>query len=129
PEHPLLLSLFTQDYQSLSQQILAERQAGQLPPYTSMALFRAEASTLQYPIEFLNEVAKQLAQVPGLGCFGPFPAPMAKRAGKMRAQLLCQAEQRGLIQRALKPVISIIEQLPSARKVRWSIDIDPQDPF
>ncbi|WP_026309221.1 primosomal protein N' [Kangiella aquimarina] len=129
PEHPLLLNLFTQDYQSLSQQILAEREAGMLPPYASMALFRAEATTLQYPMQFLKDVSQSLHQITGLDCFGPFPAPMAKRAGKMRAQLLCQAQQRGLIQRALKPVISNIEQLPSARKVRWSIDIDPQDPF
>ena len=129
PEHPLLLNLFTQDYQSLSQQILAERQAGLLPPFTSMALFRAEANTLQLPMEFLNQVSELLRQIPGLDCFGPFPAPMTKRAGKMRAQLLLQAEQRGLIQRALKPVISTIEPLTIARKVRWSIDIDPQDPF
>lgn len=129
PEHPLLLNLFTQDYQSLSQQILAEREAGMLPPYASMALFRAEANTLQHPMQFLSEVSQSLRQVAGMDCFGPFPAPMAKRAGKMRAQLLCQAQQRGLIQRALKPVIANVEQLPSARKVRWSIDIDPQDPF
>ena len=129
PEHPLLLNLFTQDYQSLSQQILAEREAGMLPPYASMALFRAEATTLQYPMEFLKEVSQSLRQITGLDCFGPFPAPMTKRAGKMRAQLLCQAQQRGLIQRALKSVISNIEQLSSSRKVRWSIDVDPQDPF
>lgn len=129
PEHPLLLNLFTQDYQSLSQQILAEREAGLLPPYSSMALFRAEATSLQYPMEFLKEVSQSLGRITGMDCFGPFPAPMAKRAGKMRAQLLCQAQQRGLIQRALKPAISQIEQLPSARKVRWSVDIDPQDPF
>ena len=119
PEHPLLLS----------QQILAEREAGLLPPYTSMALFRAEASDLQQPMTFLKEVSRYFGQVEGLDCFGPFPAPMIKRAGKMRAQLLCQSAQRGLIQRSLKPVLSAIEQLPSARKVRWSIDIDPQDPF
>ena len=128
PDHPLLVNLFTQDYQTLSQQVLSERQEAQLPPFAAMAIFRAEASTLERPMSFLNDVKQQLSQT-GLTVYGPFPAPMPKRAGKMRAQLMAQHTERKMLQRLLSPMTPKLEQLQSARKVRWSIDIDPQEVF
>lgn len=128
PDHPLLVNLFTQDYQTLSQQILSEREEAQLPPFAAMAIFRAEANTLELPMTFLNDVKQQLSQT-GLIVYGPFPAPMPKRAGKMRAQLLVQHSERKMLQRLLSPITPHLEQLQTARKVRWSIDIDPQEVF
>ncbi|PXF63970.1 primosomal protein N' [Kangiella spongicola] len=128
PDHPLLVNLFTQDYQTLSRNILAERQEAQLPPYTAMAIFRAEANTLEMPMTFLNDVKQQLKHT-GLSVYGPYPAPMPKRAGKMRAQLMVQHAQRKRLQQALSPITPTLEQLPSSRKVRWSLDIDPQEVF
>jgi primosomal protein N' (replication factor Y) len=55
------------------------------------------------------------------------PAPMARRAGKARGQLLLIAEQRPALQSALTQWMPRIYQLKSARKVRWSIDVDPVD--
>ena len=93
-----------------------------------MAIFRAEANTLELPMTFLNDVKQQLSQT-GLIVYGPFPAPMPKRAGKMRAQLLVQHSERKMLQRLLSPITPHLEQLQTARKVRWSIDIDPQEVF
>ncbi|NVK23025.1 MAG: primosomal protein N' [Kangiellaceae bacterium] len=129
PEHPLLIDLFTQDYQSLSDKILEERQAAMLPPYYSMAILRAEANDLALPMQFLSDVAQKFTGYQQAQCYGPFPAPMPKRAGKMRAQLLVQAADRKTLQSLLTPNIPLIEELPSARKVRWSIDVDPQEVF
>lgn len=128
PDHPLLVNLFTQDYQTLSRNILAERQEAQLPPFTAMAIFRAEANSLEMPMTFLNDVKQQLKQT-NLSVYGPYPAPMPKRAGKMRAQLMVQHAQRKRLQQVLSPITPTLEQLPSARKVRWSLDIDPQEVF
>lgn len=128
PDHPLLINLFTQDYQTLSQKILQEREEGCFPPYAAMAIFRAEASQLELPMTFLNDVKNQLSTT-SLTVFGPFPAPMTKRAGKMRAQLIVQHQQRKVLQNSLAPITPSLEQLPSARKVRWSLDIDPQEVF
>ncbi|AKE51329.1 Primosomal protein N [Kangiella geojedonensis] len=128
PDHPLLVNLFTQDYQTLSQKVLEERQQAQLPPYAAMAIFRAEANNLEMPMTFLNEVKQQLGHS-GLTVYGPFPAPMPKRAGKMRAQLMVQHTERKALQNALTPISPTLEQLTSARKVRWSIDVDPQEVF
>ncbi|GAA4358539.1 primosomal protein N' [Kangiella marina] len=128
PDHPLLVNLFTQDYQTLSDKVLQEREEALLPPFAAMAIFRAEANTLEMPMTFLNEVKQQLNHTQ-LTVFGPFPAPMPKRAGKMRAQLMVQHSQRKVLQQALTPITPSLEQLPSSRKVRWSIDVDPQEVF
>jgi primosomal protein N' (replication factor Y) len=128
PDHPLLVNLFTQDYQMLSERILSERKEALLPPYSAMAIFRAEANSLEQPMTFLNQVKQQLKNTE-LTVYGPFPAPMPKRAGKMRAQLMVQHQQRKVLQKQLAPVTPSLEQLTSARKVRWSLDIDPQEVF
>jgi primosomal protein N' (replication factor Y) len=60
---------------------------------------------------------------------GPFPAPMERRAGRYRAQLLVQANDRQALQAFLAQHILQIEENKLAKKVRWSIDIDPQELF
>ena len=58
---------------------------------------------------------------------GPFPALMERRAGRYRAQLLVQANHRKQLQSLFAAAINTIENDKRANKVRWSIDIDPQD--
>ncbi|MEE4462548.1 hypothetical protein V2S84_10595, partial [Azotobacter chroococcum] len=58
---------------------------------------------------------------------GPVPAPMERRAGRYRAQLLLQAASRAPLRRLLGPWLAVLERLPGARTVRWSLDVDPVD--
>ena len=58
---------------------------------------------------------------------GPTPAPLAKRAGKYRWQLLLQTQSRPVMQKLLASAKPAIALLPLAKKVRWSLDIEPQD--
>ena len=55
------------------------------------------------------------------------PAPMPKRAGVHRAQLLLLATSRRGLHGALHGAVPAIHALPEARKVRWSLDVDPAD--
>jgi primosomal protein N' (replication factor Y) len=131
PEHPLLQTLIKQGYGEFAKQALAERQAAQLPPFSFLALLRAEAVDMQKPYEFLNE-AKQLAlqlDVSGVLISGPVAAPMEKRAGRFRAQLLLQANKRSELHRMLQPWVKQLEESKSGRKVRWSLDVDPIEMF
>jgi primosomal protein N' (replication factor Y) (superfamily II helicase) len=57
------------------------------------------------------------------------PAAMARRAGRYHAQLLVESRDRGALQRFLASWIEKIEQLPSARRVRWALDVDPLELF
>ena len=127
PQHPLLQTLINKGYSEFAKQALAERQAAELPPYSFLALLRAEAVDAQKPYDFLNE-AKQLAQqlnVSAVLLSGPVAAPMEKRAGRIRAQLLLQASKRSELHRLLHPWVKQLEECKTGRKVRWSLDVDP----
>jgi len=129
PEHPLLQILIQKGYAHFARQALQERKAAVLPPYSHAALLRAEAVDMQLPQLFLTE-AKQLAfahQINGVELLGPIPAPMEKRAGRYRAQLFIQSSQRRLLHQLLTPWLLQLEKSKVARKVRWSIDVDPVD--
>jgi primosomal protein N' (replication factor Y) len=130
PEHPLLAKLIESGYSHFADTLLTERKSALLPPYSHLILFRAEATDASMPNLFLSDVRTILQKDEfGLQIFGPVPALMEKKAGKFRAQLLIQASQRSVLQKSLQPSLSEIESLPSGRKVRWSLDVDPLDIF
>jgi primosomal protein N' (replication factor Y) len=55
------------------------------------------------------------------------PAPMALRAGRHRGQLLLEASSRAQLHAVARPWQRGLGQLPTARRVRWSLDVDPID--
>ncbi|ROO30844.1 primosomal protein N' [Salinisphaera japonica] len=127
PEHPLLQRLLTQGYDGFAEAALAEREATALPPYGHLALLRAEAHEPDPPHAFLAEAARLVPQGEALACWGPVPAPMARRAGRYRAQLLLHGATRALLHPVLDHWQQALPELPQGRRVRWSIDVDPQD--
>jgi primosomal protein N' (replication factor Y) len=127
PEHPALLRLVEQGYDGLAELLIAERRIAGLPPFAHLALLRAEAKTEEAAIAFLEAALACLPVVEGLQALGPVPAPMERRAGRYRAQLLLQAQERTSLHRALKPWPMLLDALPGARAVRWSLDVDPVD--
>jgi primosomal protein N' (replication factor Y) len=129
PDHPLLRTLVEHGYAHFAREALAEREQTGLPPYAHLALLRAEAVDKQLPPAFLDAartLAEELA-VAGVELLGPVPAPMERRGGRYRAQLLVQAGRRADLHRLLTPWVPQLETLRLARKVRWSIDVDPQE--
>ena len=135
PDHPLLQTLLHEGYAAFAQAALEERRQAQLAPFNYMALLRAEAVDGQLPLQFL-EHARQLAEqlgasfdVKNVQLLGPIPAPMERRAGRIRAQLLLQARNRADLHRLLSPWLLQLESSKLGRKVRWSIDVDPQEMF
>ncbi|WP_313741503.1 primosomal protein N', partial [Pseudomonas sp.] len=132
-EHPLLVQLTEQGYFAFAEQAMSERRAAGLPPFSHLALLRAEAHKPGQAEGFLDQACSAaeawLAQYPqaGLELLGPVPAPMERRAGRFRAQLLVQAASRAALHRLLGAWLGQIEQLPSGRQVRWSLDVDPVD--
>jgi primosomal protein N' (replication factor Y) len=131
PDHPLLLQLVQEGYPAFATAALQERRETLLPPYASMALLRAEAPDAEHPKAFLEE-ANALAQTlrgDAVQLWGPVSAPMERRAGRYRAQLLIQTAHRPQLQRLLTTWIPQLQALKSARRVRWSIDVDPVDTY
>ncbi len=128
PEHPLLLTLLRKGYRELAAQILDERRGVGFPPHTHLALLRADASGLAPLQDFLDR-ASTLATTDdeNLQVLGPMPAPMPRRAGRERAQLLLLADRRSTLQAFLPQWLEQLRALPEAKRVRWSLDVDPVD--
>ncbi len=131
PEHPLLQQLITHGYQQFANTALKERQEAELPPCCSIALLRAEATAAEKSLDFLRQALQTAAPFNSGEVFllGPVPAPMEKRAGRYRAQLLLQSASRAALHRLLDQWMPQLETLKSGRKVRWSLDVDPVDLF
>jgi primosomal protein N' (replication factor Y) (superfamily II helicase) len=132
-EHPLLIQLTEQGYFAFAEQALSERRAAGLPPFSHLALLRAEAHKPGQAEGFLDEACTQAEQLleemslGGIELLGPVPAPMERRAGRYRAQLLVQANARAPLHRLLATWLLMLESMPSGRSVRWSLDVDPVD--
>jgi len=126
PDHPLLRTLIGQGYAGFAEAALAERRAAALPPYSHQALWRAEAAQADAALELLQRVGQQAA-ADEITVFGPAPAPLSRKAGRHRFQLLLQAPRRSVLQRALQRLIVEVEAWPQARRCRWSLDVDPLD--
>ncbi|MGB0669584.1 MAG: hypothetical protein ACPGN5_05690, partial [Porticoccaceae bacterium] len=58
---------------------------------------------------------------------GPLPAMLEKRAGRFRYILQLEAEQRPALQSLLSALAPQLEAHKDSRRVRWSIDVDPQE--
>lgn len=127
PEHPLIQELVNNGYSHFASSALTEREQALLPPYAAMALIRAEATSRQAAETLLNAMAHVLGEHPQVAIIGPIPAPLGRRAGRYRYQLLLHADQRAPLHQWLLQQLPTLEKLPEGRKARWSLDIDPQD--
>ncbi len=126
PEHPLIASLLEQGYEAFALRALEERARAGWPPYARLALLRAEGAERNAVFAFLRAAAELAApRAEGVRLLGPAAAVMERRAGRHRAHLLLEAATRAPLQRLLGPWLDAIAALPDARRVRWSIDVDP----
>lgn len=129
PHHPRLQALIREGYGALAQALLQERAEAGWPPASQLAVLRAEAIEPDAALAFLTAAAGRLPASDTVRALGPVPAPMERRAGRWRAQLLLQAPSRAPLQRALSAWVPGLDEMPQARRVRWSIDVDPVDLF
>jgi len=127
PEHPLLRKLLADGYEGFATAALAERREAGWPPYSHLALLRADAARPAEAMAFLETCRSATSFPAGVLVLGPAPAPMERRAGRWRAQLLLQAASRPALHSATHAVAATAEQ--AHRSVRWSLEIDPIELF
>ena len=131
PENPFWSTLIGGGYPQVAAEALAEREVTRWPPFTRLALIRSAAHQHADALNFLEVARRMLADRCGetLRVLGPVDAPMARRAGRYRTQLLLQSSDRRSLHEALRELRPALEGDPAARKVRWSIDVDPVELF
>ena len=139
PDHPLLNVLINGGYHAFAESELEQRRAAGFPPFAHLALLRAEAKQVDAANAFLR-AARVLLDSAGasrraradstetpMQLEGPLPAPMSRRAGMHRMQLLLSSHSRRDLHALLDATFPAIHELPEARRVRWSLDVDPLD--
>ena len=147
--HSLYRALLSHDYDLHASMLLEERHSLEWPPWTRLALLRAEAKQRDVLERFMSdahraaiELVKSTARsrsVSGEGAgdgvvplaaspvrvSGPVPARLARRAGFERSQILVQADTSRALHDLLTPWREHLDA-SGARNVRWSLDVDPQ---
>lgn len=133
-DDPRLEKLCVEGYEALALDLLAEREKINWPPYAYLALLRAEAPKTEQ-VEAVMQLLAQQAELiktnnqEAVTLLGPAPAPMERRQGHYHMQLLLHANKRAPLHRLVAQLLSWLESSPEARRVRWSLDIDPDDLF
>lgn len=136
PQHPVFKHILRHDYTGFARDALAQRANAGFPPSGHFALLRAEAVRSGDALRFLGQArgvlqrlvaAGEPAAEPGLDIGDPVPAPMEKRAGRYRAQLLLRARDRSVLHQHLDPWLRELECFSGSRRVRWAIDVDPME--
>ncbi len=127
PEHPLLTRLIQAGYEGFAVDALQERRAAAWPPFSRLALLRADATNPKAVDEFLNAALHQAHGGQKVKLLGPATALIARRADRHRAHLLIEAEGRPALQRFLSAWLPKVEALRTRQGLRWSIDVDPTE--
>ena len=124
PENPLLRKLVRDGYQPFALELLKERKMIGLPPYTYAALIRCEAKTLQRATQVLKD-AVVILPPHNLSILGPIDAPMKLKNSRYHTQLLLLSKQRAPLHQVLNLWWPQVLQLPSAKYLKLTLDIDP----
>ena len=129
PSHPLYAAVASHDFARFAAETLEERRLADFPPFSHLALLRAESKKGGEALAFLKlaaRIARRLAAGSKIEVFDPVPAPLERKAGFERAQLLVRGKSRAALQPFLHEWRSALTAR-GVRNVRWSLDVDPQE--
>jgi primosomal protein N' (replication factor Y) (superfamily II helicase) len=134
PAHPLYAALRQHDFAAFAQRQLDERKSAGLPPYSHLAVLRAEAKSAEAARSFLSaaaEAARTLPESEAVMVYAPVPLGIARVADVERMQMLVESASRHALQAMLRAWLPLLQSLRSERKapeqrlLRWAVDVDP----
>lgn len=130
-DHPLTQTLLFSGYHSFADALLKERQLTNMPPFGHMVLIRAESKHADIAGAFLEKVKSLLLSIQkpdsDRKIIGPMPCMIEKRGDRYRLQIQLVDNHRKRVQTQLQQLTHLLEKEPLAKRVRWSIDVDPID--
>ncbi|MDE2297898.1 MAG: primosomal protein N' [Burkholderiales bacterium] len=134
PQHALYGALRRHDFEAFASSQLKEREMAGLPPYSHLAVLRADARTPQAARAFLQaaaELAQSLAGADLVMVYPPVPLGVARVADVERMQMLVESASRAALQRFLAQWLPALHTMrtghkaPVQRILRWAVDVDP----
>ena len=112
--------------------MLHERQQSGLPPFTSLALLRAEAAKAELARDFLSAAAELAGTAAGtladaVTMYPPVPHSVPRVADVDRMQMLVESASRPALQRFLSAWLPLLHTLRASHRgvLRWAVDVDP----
>lgn len=128
PEHPVFAAVKAQDYAVFAENELNERQMFSMPPFGFQTAVRADAPRVADAMEFLNAAKETLAPLlpESVSQFGAAPMLMVRLAERERAQIFLESTSRQDLHRAVSLWVQVLQQNRDG-KIRWSVDVDPQE--
>ena len=133
PRHALYAALRAHDFAAFAASQARERESAGLPPFSHLALLRAEARSANAARDFLQsaaDAAASLAAAGGVTIYAPVPPGIARVANVERMQMLVESVSRVALQRLLADWLPLLHALRNdrrgdARILRWAVDVDP----
>lgn len=125
PNNPLLLDLIKCGYTKFADDLLLERQALGLPPYSHAVLVRAQAQQLDVANNAIIAAKNHLPKDHPFAVIAPVQAPMVKKNNRFHVHLLMLAKERRVLHELLSWWWHDVLSLPSTKNVKMSIDVDP----
>lgn len=128
PEHPVFAAVKAQNYAVFAENELNERQMFAMPPFGFQTAVRADAPRVADAMEFLNAAKETLAPLlpESVSQFGAAPMLMVRLAERERAQIFIESPSRQDLHRAVSLWVQVLQQNRDG-KIRWSVDVDPQE--
>lgn len=129
PDHPALQALLREDYGTRARHLLEQRHQQGLPPAGHLALVRSDCADAARGEQFLADLRRQAQpQLPaGSSLVGPLPAPLHRRAGLYRSQLLLSSPSRTAARAGAALLVATAEAMPRVNGCHWSLEVDPQE--
>lgn len=126
PDHVLFNALREHDFAAFANSLLQEREIMQFPPYSHVALLKAEANDYALVQRFLRFAADTARAMDlKVTVYDPVRPQMERLKGMERGQLLMHAADRLSLQRLLHPLVAQLREHPLNARIRWSVDVDP----
>ncbi|HEX7440875.1 MAG TPA: primosomal protein N' [Caldimonas sp.] len=134
PTHPLYQALTRHDFGAFAESQLKEREAAGLPPWSHLAMLRAEARTPEAARAFLHGATERAAGLPGADAvtvYPPVPMGVARVANVERMQMLVESPSRRALQGFLAAWLAALHDWrrdnrgAEQRILRWAVDVDP----
>ena len=99
-----------------------------LLPFSYLIVWRAEAINKKTAHAFLERIASTARNMTdSIKILGPAAPSMEKRGNRFRAQLLFQHNSRKTLHDLTSNMLLLVRDWPQARRIRWSIDVDPAE--
>jgi primosomal protein N' (replication factor Y) (superfamily II helicase) len=130
PRHPLYAALRAHDFDAFARSQMQERRSAGLPPFSRLALLRAEARSADAALSFLREAAALAGGLIGddeVRLYPPVPPPVPRVADVERMQMLVESPSRSALQRLLAQWLPQLQTLRASHRqvLRWAVDVDP----